>query len=124
MCANADCSCPNNYPLERAQLARWCRSRTRSARFSERAPVDWNPQSVINPATGLSFAEDSAWRFAAEMLDAGFPMKRLVLKKPPGAIAFEMVIVGFDAVRGDLYIKLQPAGDRVHGRSFHYSYRL
>lgn len=74
---------------------------------------------MLNPASDIPFTQISVWWFIAELLESGYPMQRVVLRKPPGRAAFELKLPDFS--RGqDLYIKLMPDGDKVRGRSFHY----
>ena len=106
----------------RRELARLCRSRkTRTAEFSNRQPTQWQPWKTIHPETKEIFTEDGAWQFAADLLDAGVPLKEVVLKKPPGKKGYVMEIPV--PVKGwrPIYIKLQLGSGQVFGRSFHHS---
>jgi hypothetical protein len=66
----------------------------------------------------MSFAPREAWYFICECLDSGAPIREVELRQPPGAVAYELIVSLGDR---QLYIKLQLTGDRVLGRSFHYS---
>ena len=104
----------------RRELARLCRSRkTRTAEFSHNQPTHWQPLKTIHPQTKETFTEDGAWQFAADLLDAGEPLKEVALKKPPGKKGYVMEI----PVKGGrpIYIKLQLGSGQVFGRSFHHS---
>ena len=104
----------------RRELARLCRSRkTRTAEFSPSQPTQWQPWKTIHPQMKDTFTEDGAWQFAADLLDAGEPLKEVSLKKPPGKKGYVMEI----PVKGwrPIYIKLQLGSGQVFGRSFHHS---
>src|SRR5262249_266755 len=104
----------------RRELARLCRSRrTRTAEFSSSQPTQWQPWNTIHPQTKETFTEDAAWQFAADLLDAGEPLKEVVLQKPPGRKGYGMEIPVEG--RGPIYIKLQLGSGQVFGRSFHHS---
>ena len=104
----------------RRDLARLCRSRkTRTAEFSSSRPTQWQPWKTIHPQTKEIFTEDGAWQFVADLLDAGEPLKEVLLEKPPGKKGYVMEI----SVEGrrPIYIKLQLGSGQVFGRSFHHS---
>ena len=104
----------------RRELARLCRSRkTRTAEFSNSQPTQWQPWKTIHTQTKDIFTEDGAWQFAADLLDAGEPLKEVVLIKPLGKKGYVMEI----PVKGwrPIYIKLQLGSGQVFGRSFHHS---
>ena len=105
----------------RRELARLCRSRkTRTAEFSHSQPTQWEPLKTVHPQTKETFTEDGAWQFAADLLDAGEPLKEVPLNKPPGKKGHVMEI----PVKGwrPIYIKLQLGSGQVFGRSFHHSF--
>jgi len=94
---------------------------TRSTTFSRERPVQWSPSEVMHPEHGMYFTDSGAWEFIIELLSGGYVLTALELDKPPGAWGFVMVVA--TPQRRDIYIKLELCGNRVHGRSFHYSER-
>jgi hypothetical protein len=70
----------------------------------------------------MAFTDVGAWAFAAQLLESGHPLSRVELRSPAGRVAYEIAVAEATA-RKTIYIKLMPAGDRVVGRSFHYSTR-
>ena len=76
-----------------------------------------------NPEVGMPFTPSGAWDLIDRLLQDGQPLIEVVLRLPPGKIAYEM-IVALEPGRPDLYIKLHlGAAGKVVGRSFHYSER-
>ncbi|MCP4655336.1 MAG: hypothetical protein GY856_07950 [bacterium] len=75
---------------------------------------------VRDPASGESFTEAGAWHFIADLLESGHPIDEVVLRKPPGKLAYAMIV---DLAPGQpaLYVKLQLGSGKVIGRSFHYT---
>jgi len=55
-----------------------------------------------------------------ELIEAGHPIKTIILDKPPGKIGYVLITEGAPG-RPDIYIKLQIGSGRVYGRSFHPS---
>jgi hypothetical protein len=105
-----------------AELERLGRhSKTRNQDFSESSPCRWDPYTITNPETGLPFNDASAWEFICNLLQTQAALfKEVVLKKPPGKLAYTTVIsIGPDQVR--IYIKVQLTCGRARGRSFHIS---
>ena len=104
----------------RRQLASYCRNKNlRTATFTRENPKDWQVGNVIDPDTGCGFTEPKAWSFIADLLDGEHPVQVITLDKPPGKLGYVLKKV---MPNGEsLYIKLQ-LSDKVHGRSFHYSY--
>lgn len=104
----------------RALLIRFCSSkRTRTSKFSKGSPCDWNPLNITDPRTGQAFTDDGAWDFVVEHLRGGVELTPMTLDKPPGKKAWYFTAAGYG--RAIIYIKLQPLGDSVLGRSFHLS---
>jgi hypothetical protein len=104
----------------RRDLKHLCRSRgTRTSEFSPSRPCQWQPFHTLVPGTDDVFTGDGAWQFVADLLDAGHPLKEVLLKKPPGKRGYVMEV----EVQGrrPLYIKLQLGSGQVWGRSFHDS---
>jgi hypothetical protein len=86
-------------------------------------PNDWRPYEVINPAKdGQPFNHETAWELIVQLLIAVHPLTIIPQKKPPGAIAYQMIHCLDDG--WDVYIKIR-AGKRgyIYGRSFHYDER-
>ena len=112
------------YADVRRQMARAARSKKlRTHDWTRDIPTEWNPTSVANPETGLPFTEVSAWNFVAVLLEGGYPIEEVLLRKPPGIVGYVMC-VPLEPGKSDLYIKLHPhKGGMVYGRSFHYSIR-
>ena len=103
-------------------MCRQCRDkRCRSSEFSVEQPTVWQPTQVMNPEYqdyGMCFTPTGAWCFIADILEAGHPFEEKILKKPPGAVAYEAWVPLADGKV--VYIKLQPGGKIIFGRSFHY----
>lgn len=107
---------------ELALLAR--RKSARIVKWSPGSPIDWHPGSVRNPNGILDsyFTDASAWELVASELEAGRDVKTIVLKKPPGATAY-VVLIELEPGERPLYIKVQLGAGTIIGRSFHYSNR-
>lgn len=109
----------------RLDLARRARSKaTRNNVFSRTLPSHWSPYSVLNPLTGLPFTDDTAWALISDILERDHPACFVELDIPKGLQAVVIIWKLSDDVP-DLYIKIhkgtKPNGDKVFGRSFHYS---
>jgi hypothetical protein len=105
---------------ELVQRARRPRSRVRDN------PNKWHPTEVTNPAFGdVPFTEAGAWEFLADQLEQGLEFWEVEQDDPPGVKAYEMTIdLGNRPEEPSLYVKLRLGhGNRVMGRSFHYSTR-
>lgn len=103
----------------RHQLAILCRrKKARTSQWSPERPTEWQPTSVTDPRSGVPFTDAGAWDFVAKKLDDGIPLEHVILKKPPGAKAYVLLIPLVDRI---LYVKLQLGPGAVIGRSFHYS---
>lgn len=83
-------------------------------------PRDWRPTEVVNPATGEPFTPWGAWQFVAELLERGYPLEEVILKRPPGKRAYVMR-VDLQPRSPQLYIKVQLGSGQLIGRSFHLS---
>ncbi len=97
------------------------RKRARSVSFSKEAPVDWRPQTVMNPVDGQPFTPEGAWLFIAQLLEnESQPLECIDLEHPPGKKAYVMLV---PTDGREIYIKFQLGSGRILGRSFHYSTR-
>jgi hypothetical protein len=117
-----DLSCDiNALRIEMSKKSRHRDSRINS--FSKKMPIRWEPHNIINPKTDFAFSDDSAWDLIANLLeDLEYPIKVIVLDKPPGmeAIVIMHVLV---PTQPELYIKVHMGHQKVIGRSFHISTR-
>lgn len=109
----------------RNQLARKARYKGSRLNFFSRAlPCHWSPYTVINPATDLPFTDETAWALIVEILEGDHPLSFVELDVPKGLRAV-VIIWKLSESSPDLYIKIhmgvKPNGDKVFGRSFHYS---
>ncbi len=96
-------------------------SRTRIVGRPPEHPSRWQPSRVRNPdALDLPFVDNSAWHFIVERLEQGEPVETIDLDKPDGATGYVMLAELREQTEL-LYIKLELAGNRVIGRSFHLS---
>ena len=106
----------------REQMCRLCRDkRCRKNEFSRERPTVWQPTQVMNPEYqdyGMCFTPTGAWHFIADLLEKGHEFLEKTLNKPPGAIAYEARVLLADGKI--IYIKIQPSGNIIFGRSFHY----
>ena len=101
------------------QLCRQCRDkRRRFSDFSSERPTRWHPNKITNPNTGLYFTEPGAWQLIGDLLEQGHEFTEKVLDKPPGAIAYEAWVRYEDGTT--IYLKIEPCGPNIFGRSFHY----
>lgn len=108
---------PDHVRREAAILAR--RKKARVVQFSREAPIDWQPQTVINPQTGTVFTDAGAWEFIAEKLeDANQTARWVELRNPPGKKAIEIIVPHGGR---NIYIKVQLGSGKIKVRSFHYS---
>jgi hypothetical protein len=104
----------------RKEMARLAKHRaTRRAQFTRERPVRWTPSDVIDPRTGEGFTSDAAWDLVAELLENGHPIRPIKLRKPSGKSGYVMK-TKLRPEDPDLYIKVEPGGGCVFGRSFHY----
>ena len=108
----------------RRQLADRAKSaKTRSSVIRPDRPTDWRPEQVRNLKAVLSnaFTDIAAWDLIATKLENGHPVETVELNRPPGKTGYVMKIdLGQER---PVYVKLQLAGKKVIGRSFHYSER-
>lgn len=88
--------------------------------MSAEMPCRWFPTEVENPNTpGYPFSEPGAWRFIAELANTMHPIEEILLKKPPNTKAYVMIYTVSNS--DSIYIKVQLRGNKIYGRSFHYS---
>ncbi len=74
-----------------------------------------NPDAVL----GDAFTDEAAWELIALKLEGGHPVETVELHRPAGQTGYVLKIdLGQERL---VYVKLQFAGRRVIGRSFHYS---
>ena len=107
----------------RLQLSRGARNKNaRVNSFSRTRPVEWRPQSVVTPqsVSDLPFTPSGAWQYIADLLDNGHNVDEIELKQPPGCTGYVLLADGGGG-RPQIYIKLEIVGNKVYGRSFHYS---
>ena len=106
----------------RRQLADRAKSaKTRSSAFRPDRPTDWRPGQVrnLNAVLGNAFTDIAAWELIATKLEDEHPVETVELNRPPGKTGYVMKIdLGQER---PVYVKLQLAGKKVIGRSFHYS---
>lgn len=104
----------------RAQLAQLCRQGKRRL-VARQYPCDWHPGTVLNRLSGEVYTESAAFEAIARALeDPGIEVTALVLRTPPGKVAYEFCIPqGKD--RPPIYVKVQLGMGCVLARSFHYS---
>lgn len=98
-------------------------AKMRSFAFRPDRPTDWCPGHVrnLNAVLGNAFTDISAWDLIATKLEDGHPVETVELNRPPGKTGYVMKIdLGQER---PVYVKLQLAGKKVIGRSFHYSDR-
>ena len=75
----------------------------------------------VNAVLGNAFTDIAAWDLIAAKLEEGHPVETIELNRPPGKTGYVMKIdLGPER---PVYVKLQLAGKKVIGRSFHYSER-
>jgi hypothetical protein len=95
----------------------------KDARFvpnSPDMPCVWRPTEVENPEIpGFPFTEPGAWRFIADLAKSNHPIQEIILDKPKNTKGYVMIY----EVSGhaSIYIKVQIKGNKIIGRSFHYS---
>lgn len=106
----------------RHQLIKLCSSkRSRSSKFTAKAPCDFNPGKVVNPeGSGEPFTEEGAWLFIVSCLERGEPLDANTLQKPAGRTGSVMLVPGASG-QPAIYIKLQLGSGVVLCRSFHES---
>jgi hypothetical protein len=107
--------------LIKHQLAVLIRRGNRNVPFSEEYPTKWWFGQVIDPRSHKYFTPVGAWDFIAENLeDPGTKIREIVLEKPEGRKAYELLL---PTKKDVIYIKIHfgGKGDTVIGRSFHYS---
>ena len=93
--------------------------RTRTNVFTNKRPTKWNPYEVVRPGTCETFTPESAWDYVAELLVAGTRVDQMELKQPDGCVGYVMIVPG--SGNEEIYVKLELAGGKVVGRSFHIS---
>ncbi len=103
----------------RRHLASLCRNKKcRQVVFSRERPSEFRPWEISSQVTGMAMTEVEAWTFAANLLDGGHPVDVIALQKPPGKLAYVLVIETTATWCG-VYIKLELGGKGVFCRSFH-----
>jgi hypothetical protein len=93
--------------------------RTRGSEFTPEAPCKWQPTQVIDPRSQEPFTDAGAWDFICDLLDGGCEIEEIDLQRPPGRKGYVLTTEGVE--NQIIYVKLQLTGDKVLGRSFHYS---
>jgi hypothetical protein len=78
------------------------------------------PESQDWHKTGMCFSHLEAWHAIEEQLQTGCEIQEIELAKPPGRKAY-VLLLELEPGRPLLYVKLEPCGDKIFGRSFHYS---
>jgi hypothetical protein len=105
----------------RTEIVRRARDKgLRSFDFSREEPVVWKPTEVVNPQCGLCFTDVTAWHFIADRIEAGCPIHEVRLRKPDGAVGYELHLAGAPG-HPPIYIKFRLVQSQIRGRSFHYS---
>ena len=66
------------------------------------------------------FTDASAWEFIASQLEADCEVEPITLEKPLGAKGYVMKIE-LASDETPIYIRVQLRGNKIIGRSFHYS---
>ena len=66
------------------------------------------------------FTDASAWEFIASQLEADCEVETIILEKPLGAKGYVMKIE-LASDETPIYIRVQLRGNKIIGRSFHYS---
>ena len=98
------------------------RKNARITDWSREIPTDWRPGSVRNPHGDFDthFSDQSAWELIASELEVYREVKIISLDKPPGAKGYVMLIE-LEPDASPVYVKVQLMGQKIIGRSFHYS---
>ena len=105
----------------RQEIARRARTKQlRSFDFCREEPVVWKPTEVINPDCGICFTDITAWHFIADRVEQGCAIYEVMLRKPPGAIGYELHLPGVPGSPG-IYVKFRLIQNGIRGRSFHNS---
>jgi len=107
----------------RRQLVAFARRpRDRISKWTRARPTDWRPESVNRPNAPFdsTFRDATAWDLIASKLEEGHAVEVIELRRPSGAKGYVMHI-DIEAGRPQIYVKLELAGRKVFGRSFHYS---
>lgn len=105
----------------RQEIARRARSRQlRRFDFCRDEPVVWKPTEVVNPESGICFTDTTAWHFIADRVEEGCDMYEVELRKPSGALAYELHLSGAPGCP-PIYIKFRLVQNEIRGRSFHNS---
>lgn len=87
--------------------------------FTEERPCVWTPEDVWDEYD-LPFTPEGAWQFIANRAENGEEICEIEVRKPPGERAYVMLC----SIQGGstrIYIKVQILGEKILGRSFHYS---
>lgn len=119
MSEQADASVVASEDVRRQLLVLAASERTRSVPFSVERPSEWRPGTVRHPETGEAFTLHQSWDFVVAALTSGAELRIVLLRKPPGKKAYEMVVSGYG--QDEIYIKLEFGSSKVFGRSFHAS---
>ena len=106
--------CPRNEVVLALRARRW------SIGKHPKNPSRFFPERVENPESGLPFTISSAVYWLAEEIERGVELKRVILRKPPGAIAWE-IVCPLPPNPQNIYVKFQFMGGDVVLRSFHLS---
>ena len=113
--ANKMAECP------RKEIIAAIRANRRYIGQPPKEPSEWQPFQIMNPKTGMSFSDTSAWHFIAELLEnPKIQATQLTLKQPPGDTAW-VILHSLERNSSALYIKVALKNGNVIGRSFHLS---
>ena len=79
-------------------------------------------QVVRNPRGDFEthFSNEGAWELIASELESGRKVETIKLIKPPGTKGYVMLI-DLEPNASPVYVKVQLRGNKIIGRSFHYS---
>ena len=110
--------CKRETLAEIGRLGQYAQSRRHD--FLPDEPCQWAPQTIVCPETGMCFSDRSAWGLICELLLHHPEMfEEVILKIPPGQVAYQTVHTLSDGTR--VYIKVQLSQGKARARSFHIS---
>ncbi len=94
----------------------------RRNQFTPVRPTKWQPDKVPGPSGSIAdyYTSDQAWELIIDHLKMGHAVREIVLRKPPGKTAYEMLI-RVNPQSPEIYVKVEIHRGFIVGRSFHLS---
>ncbi len=63
----------------------------RRTEWTRERPTEWQPKTIVDPATGMRMTSLGAWEFILERLEQNCSFRELPLKKPPNKVGYVII---------------------------------